>query len=116
MLDLLSACIDQHSQTYIWTVHECTLSFSVIFDFRKNNFGLKDQCVNFGSQKTHLLTSAPVNTSSNVSLETEMQRNSSSQTMSYPFIILYANKSVQWVRFNIYILSSFFSFFLGGGG
>lgn len=36
MLDLLSTCIDQHSQTYIWTVHECTLSLSVIFDFRKN--------------------------------------------------------------------------------
>lgn len=50
--------INQHSQTYIWTVHECILSLSVILDFKKINFGLKDQRVNFCSQKKHLLTSA----------------------------------------------------------
>lgn len=114
MLDLLSACIDQHSQTYIWTVHECTLSLSVIhvFDFRKNKLWAQRSMCEFRFSKdtfAHKCTS--INTSSNVSFE--MQRNSSSQTMSYPFIILYANKSVQWVRFNIYILSS--SFFWGGG-
>lgn len=28
--------INQHSQTYIWTVHECTMRLGVILDFIKN--------------------------------------------------------------------------------